>query len=227
MLVDGEINGRRRKLVVTASRNGYYFTLDRTTGERLVTSQFSETANWASGLNAKGQPVRIPEKDHHVGGALVSSNNSGATNWPPQAFSPDTGLLYVPLAENYAMYYLTELDPRGAMGLGGKDEISVGGRRQLHPGHRLQDRQDGVEASIQGGDRWPPQPWPADDGRPAALRGDVSGISSRSMQRGRPLWHARIGNVSNAPQTYLVDGRQHVLVAAGDRLYSFALYQSG
>ena len=47
-----------RKLVVTASRNGYYFTLDRTTGERLVTSQFSETVNWARGLNAKGQPVR-------------------------------------------------------------------------------------------------------------------------------------------------------------------------
>jgi len=41
---------------------------------------------------------------------------------------------------------------------------------------------------------------------------------------GKPLWHARIGNVSNAPQTYLVDGRQQVLVAAGDRLYSFALY---
>ncbi len=58
-------------------------------------------------------------------GALVSSNNSGATNWPPQAFSPDTGLLYVPSAEAYAMYYLTETDPRGAMGLGGKDEVAV------------------------------------------------------------------------------------------------------
>ena len=123
------------------------------TGERLVTSQFSETANWASGLNAKGQPVRIPEKDHHVGGALVSSNNSGATNWPPQAFSPDTGLLYVPVAENYAMYYLTELDPRGAMGLGGKDEVSVGGVGNYIAGHRLQDRQDGLAAQVPGGHR--------------------------------------------------------------------------
>ena len=40
---------------------------------------------------------------------------------------------------------------------------------------------------------------------------------------GRILWHARIGNVSNAPQTYLIDGRQHVLVAAGDALFAFAL----
>ena len=123
--MDGTISGKPRKLVVTASRNGYYFTLDRLTGERLVTSKFSDTANWADGLNEKGQPRRIPAKDHHVAGALVSSNNGGATNWPPQAFSPETGLLYVPSAEAYAMYYLTETDPRGAMGLGGKDEVGV------------------------------------------------------------------------------------------------------
>ena len=41
---------------------------------------------------------------------------------------------------------------------------------------------------------------------------------------GKPLWHSRIGNPSNAPQTYMVDGRQHVLVAVGDTLYAFALY---
>src|SRR5580765_8163295 len=74
----------------------------------------------------KRQPVREPAKDHHVAGALVSAANGGATNWPPPAYSPDTGLLYVPTAETYAMYYLTETDPRGAMGLGGKDEVSVG-----------------------------------------------------------------------------------------------------
>ena len=56
----------------------------------------------------------------------MSAANGGSTNWPPPAYSPDTGLLYVPTAETYAMYYLTETDPRGAMGLGGKDEISVG-----------------------------------------------------------------------------------------------------
>jgi alcohol dehydrogenase (cytochrome c) len=41
---------------------------------------------------------------------------------------------------------------------------------------------------------------------------------------GKPLWHSRIGNISNAPQTYLLDGRQHVLVAVGETLYSFTLY---
>ena len=93
-----------------------------------LTSAFADTVNWAKGLNEKGQPIRIPEKDHHVGGALVSGNNGGATNWPPGSFSPLTGLFYVPLAETYAMYYTAETDPRGAMGLGGKEEITLGSK---------------------------------------------------------------------------------------------------
>jgi alcohol dehydrogenase (cytochrome c) len=75
-------------------------------------------------LDAKGQPVRFPAKDHHISGALVSNANQGAANWPPASFSPKTGLFYVPTADTYAMYYLTEPDPRGALGLGGKDERS-------------------------------------------------------------------------------------------------------
>ena len=104
VLIDAEYRGNMRKLVLTASRNGYYFTLDRTTGEHLVSSKFSDTVNWAEPeLNRAGQPVRIPAKDYHIAGALVSSANGGATNWPPPAFSPDTGLLYVPTAETYAV----------------------------------------------------------------------------------------------------------------------------
>jgi alcohol dehydrogenase (cytochrome c) len=72
ILVDGEFNGRMRKLVLHASRNGYYFTLDRTTGERLISTRYSETANWAKGINKEGQPIRDAEKDFHVGGSLVS-----------------------------------------------------------------------------------------------------------------------------------------------------------
>ncbi|HEY1306463.1 MAG TPA: acido-empty-quinoprotein group A [Vicinamibacterales bacterium] len=226
VLVDGVINGQPRKLVVTASRNGYYFTIDRRTGERIVSSQFSNTVNWAKGMNAKGQPVRDPAKDHHIGGALVSSNNSGATNWPPQAYSPDTGLLYVPLAENYAMYYLTELDPRGAMGLGGKEEVGVGAVGSYIAAI---DYKTGKTV-------WKHQFRTAPgDGRggPGLLvtagrvlfGGDVSGnFIAFDPANGNPLWHSRIGNVSNAPETYLVDGKQHVLVAAGDTLFSFALY---
>jgi len=53
--------------------------------------------------------------------------------------------------------------------------------------------------------------------------GNFMALDSRD---GKPLWHTRIGNGSNAPETYLVDGRQHVLIAVGDTLYAFTLYQS-
>src|SRR5262249_13790122 len=118
-------NGRMRKLVMTAQRNGYFFVLDRLTGEHLVTTKYSDTVNWAKGIDKRGAPERIPEKDYHIAGALVSPNNGGVTNWPPPWFSADTGLFYVPQSDNYAMYYLAETDPRGAMGLGGKEELSV------------------------------------------------------------------------------------------------------
>jgi len=228
VLVDGEFRGGGpRKMVLTASRNGYYFTLDRRTGEHMVTSTFSDTVNWAKpALNQKGQPVRDPAKDHHVAGALVSAANGGATNWPPPAFSPETGLLYVPTAETFAMYYLTETDPRGAMGLGGKDEVGVGTMGNFISAidyktgktvwkHKFRDM---------GGSR----------GAPGLLTtagrllfgGDVSGnFIAFDPANGKPLWHTRIGQVTNAPETYMVDGRQHILVAAGDTLYSFSLYQ--
>ncbi|PWU07755.1 MAG: acido-empty-quinoprotein group A [Terriglobia bacterium] len=224
VLVDGEINGKMRKLVLQASRNGYYFTLDRLTGEHLVTSQFSETVNWAKGINAKGQPVRDPAKDFHIAGSLVSSANQGATNWPPPSFSPDTGLFYVPVQESYAMYYLAETDPRGAMGLGGKEELNLGtvrsylaaidyktGKtvwRHLYP--QLGGSGAGGVLSTAG---------------KLVFAGDPSGnLVAYDAVTGKPLWHAYLGTqVSNAPETYSLDGHQYVLAAAGDTMYSFVL----
>src|SRR6476646_1302854 len=71
VLVDGLFDGKMRKLLVTATRNGYYFTLDRVTGEHLVTTKYGMYTNWANGLNKFGGPKRNPEKDATVGGSLV------------------------------------------------------------------------------------------------------------------------------------------------------------
>jgi alcohol dehydrogenase (cytochrome c) len=55
--------------------------------------------------------------------------------------------------------------------------------------------------------------------------GDASGnVVAFDAAKGAILWHAVVGHVTNAPETYTVNGRQHVLVAAGDTLYAFALY---
>ena len=225
VLVDAEFGGRPRKLVMTAGRNGYFFVLDRMTGEHLLTSQFSDTVNWATGLNDKGQPVRNPAKDHHIGGALVSSNNGGATNWPPPSFSTVTGLFYVQLVESYAMYYLTETDPLGAMGLGGKEEIGVGSAGSYLTAI---DYRTGKAA-------WRHK-YPAGGGSGNGVlttagrlvfAGDNSGnLVAYDAATGRILWHTRLGQVSNAPETYRLDGHQYLLVAAGDTLYAFTLLGS-
>jgi alcohol dehydrogenase (cytochrome c) len=225
VLIDMPFNGRMRKLVVQASRNGYNFTLDRVTGEHLVTGKFGESANWAKGINAKGQPVRDPAKDFDAGGALVSPANPGITNWPPPAFNPKTGLFYVPTSESYAMYYLTETDPRGAMGLGGKEEVSLGTVRNYISAI---DYQTGktvwrhVYPSLGGG---------IGSGMLTTagmllFAGDLSGnIVAYDAANGKPLWHSYLGQtVSNAPETYSLDGHQYLLTAAGDTVYAFSLY---
>jgi alcohol dehydrogenase (cytochrome c) len=224
ILIDGEFKGKPRKMVIHADRNGYFYVLDRLTGEHLVTSKFSEAANWASSINAKGQPARNIEKDSTVPGSLVSPNNIGATNWPPAAYSPDTGLMYVPTEETYAMYYLTETDPRGAMGLGGKDEVGVG---SLGGFITAIDYKTGKVAWRH---RYPGTGGGLGNGMLTTagkllFAGDLSGnLVAYDPANGKILWHTRIGQISNAPETYMLDGHQYILVATGDTLYSFTLY---
>jgi alcohol dehydrogenase (cytochrome c) len=228
VMVDADFNGKPRKLLLTASRNGYFFTLDRVTGEHLVTGKFSETVNWAKGLNADGQPVRNPAKDYDIGGALVSPNNGGATNWPPPAFSPDTGLFYVPSSNNYSMYYLTETDPRGAMGLGGKDEVGIA---TLGSYLTAIDYKTGKVAWQH---KYPAGGASGGGGGGNGLLttagkllfgGDNGGnLVAYDPANGKILWHSHIGQVSNAPESYMLDGHQYILVAAEGSLFAFTLY---
>ena len=224
ILVDAEFNGKPRKLLLHASRNGYYFTLDRVTGERLVTSKYSESINWAKGLDDKGRPIRDPEKDSTVPGSLVSPNNGGATNWPPPAYSPDTGLFYVPTNDAYAMYYLTETDPRGAMGLGGKEEDGLGsmGAYLTAIDYKTgkvawQHKYPGTGGNLGNGI--------LTTAGKLLFAGDLGGnLVAYDPANGKILWHTHLGNVSNAPETYMLDGHQYILVAGGDSLYAFTLY---
>ncbi len=148
VLVDAMFNGKMRKLVLTAARNGYYFTLDRVTGEHLVTSKYGLDTNWANGLNQMRRADHDPGKNATVAGSLVSPTSDGTTNWEPPTYSPDTGLFYVAQNNGYSIFYLTDVDPRGSMGLGGKEEAAGRVGRQLPDGHRLQDGQGCVETSL-------------------------------------------------------------------------------
>jgi alcohol dehydrogenase (cytochrome c) len=222
VLIDGVIDGKPRKLVSTAARNGYFFTLDRVTGEPIVSAKFGTTTNWAKGLRKNGAPEPDPAKEATIPGSLVSPEEGGVVNWPPPAFSPETGLFYVHEHNGFNMLYLTDPDPRGSMGLAGKLRVGVG---SWPSALRAIDYKTGKAA-------WRHE-FPSGGGSAGILAtagklvftGDGGGnLVAFDATNGKPLWHSRIGSPSNAPQTYAIDGKQYVLVAVGDTLYSYSLY---
>ncbi len=224
IIFDAVVNGRRRKLVSTAARNGYFFTVDRVTGEHVVTSKYGSTSNWVESVRPNGSLSRNPGKDPTVPGSLVSPTAGGTINWEPPAYNPQTGLFYVAEKNGFTIFYLTDPDPRGSMGLGGQIQANVGsggnyltaidprtgriGWRHRYPGNNVGG--GGGVLTTAGG---------------LVFAGDGGGnIVAHHATTGRPIWHSRIGNATNGPQTYMLDGRQHLLVATGDRLWAFMIY---
>src|SRR5207302_10768414 len=92
---DLSIGGRMRKVIMQANKNGFFYVLDRATGEFVSGQPFVNGITWASGLDPKtGRPIEIPQDNAQA--AIVSPAPDGAHNWNPMAFSPATGLVYLP-----------------------------------------------------------------------------------------------------------------------------------
>lgn len=94
VLFDAEFQGQERKLLAQASRNGYFFVLDRVTGKNLLSVPYVDI-NWSTRVNANGNPVADLHKEPTAGGTLVSPSAHGGTNWQLPSFDPDTGLFYL------------------------------------------------------------------------------------------------------------------------------------
>jgi alcohol dehydrogenase (cytochrome c) len=217
ILIDGEFNGQPRKMIAQAARNGHYFLLDRTNGKALVSADYAGT-NWAKGYDEKGQPIPNPAKRPQVDGALVTPDQGGAANWPPQSFSPATGLFYVPASRAWSIFYI--YDP-------GENPQGWGGT----------DRGGWSESMLQAIDyktgkvRWTHK-WEG-GGRTGILTtagnvlftgGSSADLVALNATTGDALWHARLGSsVSNGPITYELDGLQYIIVGAGDQLFAFVM----
>jgi len=216
VLVDGTFRGEARKLLLQASRNGYFFVLDRVTGKNLLTVPFA-TVNWATGIDADGRPIANPEKEPAREGRLISPDELGGTNYRSPAFDPATGSLIVSAHDAYSLYFFKP--EHGAVGWAGADYTVYG---------------QGVLRAIDyrtGAVRWSHD---LHGGAGAAgvlttasgltFTGDSaqSALALRSSD-GTTLWHSGIGRVSNSPVTYELDGQQYVLFGGGSALYAFAL----
>jgi len=220
VLFDGVFNGKPRKLLAQASRNGYFFVLDRATGENLLTTPFIDT-NWASGIDSKGRPIPDPAKEPQTDGSLVYAPASGATNWMAPSFSPETKLFYVNAEEGSSLWYLT-------LGPDGKPEGHQGGATVSFWSDSKIIALDYQTGKV----RWERG---IGEGRNNAgilttaghllFTGDISGnLLALDPSNGDVLWHNRPGGVmSNSPMTYSIDGRQYVLAGAGSVLYAWSL----
>jgi alcohol dehydrogenase (cytochrome c) len=222
VLIDATVNGKPRKLVSMAARNGFFFTLDRVTGEHIATTRYGTATNWAKGVDDKGRPISEPAKEATIPGALVSPTEGGTTNWQPPAYSPDTGLFYTQEENAFNMLYLSDPDPRGSMGLGGKIRIEVGSTP------KFLTALDPATGKVVWRRQYP------NTGGAIGLLSTAGGLLfgadgsgnfvAHDAKTGKPLWHTRVGAISNAPQTFMVDGKQYVMVATADQLWAFYLY---
>ena len=228
VLIDVTIDGRPRKLVAQASRNGMFFLLDRVTGQNVLSKKFLESSNVHLGFDERGQPVPNPAKERQYGGALVSPSNGGAQNWAPPTYMPETGLLYMNVMKGYDVHYRYDV-PEPAFGSAGHQAQAVGG---VDMTLRALDVKTGTYKWIHkyAGSEWNP-PRPHQVGGLLSTAGNLvfSGAPGGFMvaynpTTGRQLWHAKLpALVSNTPITYMMDGRQYLVFAAHDTMYAYVL----
>jgi alcohol dehydrogenase (cytochrome c) len=221
VLVDAEINGRPRQLVVQANRNAFFYVLDRKTGEYLLGAPYAKQT-WAKGLDEKGRPILVPDMDPSEKGTLVYPSLQGSTNWASPSYSPLTGYLYVPVREMGSIYFKTPVEYKpGTYYTGGSEK-------------RLDEESWGAVRAIDvktGKKVWdfelPSPPWA---GVLSTAGGLVFGGSNEGnfyaldASTGKPLWQFQTGGqIRSGPMSFAVGGRQQIAVAGGHALFVFAI----
>jgi alcohol dehydrogenase (cytochrome c) len=226
ILAELKIGGVMRKVVCWANRNGFYYVLDRETGEFLHGSAFVEQ-NWTTGLSAKGRPM-VPEKKISPSGRLTRPGVDGGVNWQQAAFDPASGTFFVHASENSSVF--TKSPPeRFRPGRGG---FVVGSGSYYASAPVTVVR--ALDAAT-GAKRWEyfsPRMTEVDQGRSglvATAGGVLFGASGGTvfaldMQTGKELWRVPLGGYSmTAPITFRLGDKQVVGLSVGRAFFLFGL----
>ena len=224
LLVDEEFDGKPRKLLVQANRNGFLYVLDRVTGEFLLGEPFVEQT-WAEGIDPNGRPIVRPGSDPTAEGSEVCPAIRGATNWWASAYSPTTRLFYM-MVHEACMIYIKEDVPwqRGRGWLGGTFRLADGKPDRRHI--RALDIQTGstVWNYAQTGDSTTYSGVLSTEGGLVFFGEDSGAFAALDAASGEPLWHFQANQDWKAsPMTYMVGGRQYVAIASGLGFWAFAL----
>jgi alcohol dehydrogenase (cytochrome c) len=217
VLADFEWEGQMRKLVMLANRNGFFYVMDRVTGELLLGKPFTATT-WAREIGADGRPIILND-----GSFGCVPDPWGGTNFMPPSFYPDLGLFFVTARETCATFVPEKPDlVPGQASFGGSVFIdSTQGSGAL----RALDVATGELA-------WEfTYPSPTFGGvmttaSGLVFAGDHEGnFMAFDARSGENLWHYQTGSRiwGAAAMTYMLDGRQQVLIPSGTTLTAFAL----
>ena len=222
MLLDLEWQGRKRKLVVTANRNAFFYVLDRETGEFLMGKPFARQT-WASGLNDKGRPMVLPNSDPSTEGTKLCPGLAGAANWMAPSYSPQTGLFYFPVREQCDVYFTSpavyiEGKPYwGSTFRGVTEEKEWGLLKAVDP----------LSGKTSWEYRYYRAPWAGtlSTAGGVVFAGDEDGyLMAFDARNGTNLWKMYTGaRLNSSPITWELDGRQYVTMPSGASLLTFAL----
>ena len=216
ILADLTIDGKQRKVLMQANKNGFFYVLDRKTG-KLISAKTFIPINWASGIDPKsGRPIENPGIRYSVTGkpAQMMPGPLGAHSWQPMAYNPKTGLVYIPAQEiGWAFEPLKDFKPSPM----GWNTAVNNGPTQGVKGRLL------AWDPVQQKEAWRVEylgPWNGGVLTTAGnlvVQGDAAGnVNVYRADSGEKLWSmpAQSG-VMAGPMTYEVNGEQYIAVMAG------------
>ncbi len=233
VLADIEWQGRPRKALLLANRNGFWYVLDRTTGEFLSGKPYTKVT-WTSGLDAKGRPQH--QVTPTAEGLVVYPHLAGGTNWYSPSYSPRTGLFYVSTwQDGHATFtkgpaeYVEGRAFIGTFPTG--TTLSINGTQV---NRRMQGEGHGALLALDprtGEKKWEFTMSDITDAGVLSTASDLVFSGGREgffyaldAKTGALLWKAPVGGiVQAAPMSFAIRGRQYVAIAAGNSLYAYAL----
>jgi quinohemoprotein ethanol dehydrogenase len=236
MLADMEIDGKMRKVIMQAPKNGFFYVLDRRSGELLRANPYV-TVNWATHVDMEtGRPVENPDKDFLNGDSQwILPGPQGGHNWQSMSYNPETGLIYIPAIENPFVYDL-EHDFKAA----GRFKYIEGG---WNTGVEVGRLMENMAAHFSDNPDWPvlgkgyiiafdpltgKTHWKREHGTHwnggtlstaanLVFQGTGEGfLAAYDAQNGDELWSANTyTSIIAPPITYMVDGEQYVSIQVG------------
>ena len=227
MVADLMIDGRERRVVMQAPKNGFFYVLDAATGE-FISAENYVPVNWATHIDPDtGRPVEVFAARYEVTGVpyIAQPGPQGGHNWYPMAYSRDTGLVYIPVTEQFMGYVEDREFSSSNRGWNTGVNFAAGGALVNSTGN-LPERKAYLQAwdPVAQEERWRvPHVSPTGASGVLATAGRLVFQGNRAGEfvayddaTGQRLWSAFTqAGVMAAPATYLVDDSQHVALLVG------------